>query len=130
MTLWTSSGHSVKRAMSDRKRRNMINALQRIRFIAAMHYMGGAFDPEHMRDLANIAADALAGKDFAPMRDVEKIKKESQYFADLYAGWVSDDSEYVHEVCDCNHAWADHEDNPTTPDWKHCTLCKRSCMVD
>jgi hypothetical protein len=35
------------------------NALKWIQHIAALHYMGGAFEPKHMRDLANIAADAL-----------------------------------------------------------------------
>ena len=35
------------------------NALKWIRHIAALHYMGGAFEPKHMRALANIAADAL-----------------------------------------------------------------------
>ncbi len=39
------------------------NALKWIRTIAGMHYLGGAFDPEHMRGIANLAADALAGKD-------------------------------------------------------------------
>ena len=28
-----------------------------------MHYFGDAFNPEHMRALANLAADALDGKD-------------------------------------------------------------------
>lgn len=36
-----------------------LNALKWIRHIAGMHYFGGAFDPEHMRGLANIAADAM-----------------------------------------------------------------------
>ena len=35
------------------------NALKWIRHIAALHYMGGAFEPKHMRALANLAADAL-----------------------------------------------------------------------
>ena len=34
-------------------------ALLWIRHTAGLHYFGGAFEPEHMRDLANIAADAL-----------------------------------------------------------------------
>lgn len=37
------------------------NFLAWIRFQAGLHYMGGAFDPEHMRALANLAADALDG---------------------------------------------------------------------
>lgn len=39
------------------------NALLWIRTLAGMHYLGGAFGPEHMRDLANVAANALAGAD-------------------------------------------------------------------
>jgi hypothetical protein len=39
------------------------NALLWIRMIAGLHYFGGAFNPEHMRALANLAADALDGKD-------------------------------------------------------------------
>jgi len=39
------------------------NALLWVRTIAGMHYFGGAFDPEHMRDIANLAANALDGKD-------------------------------------------------------------------
>jgi hypothetical protein len=39
------------------------NALLWIRTIAGLHYFGDAFNPEHMRALANIAADALDGKD-------------------------------------------------------------------
>ena len=40
------------------------NALLWIRTIAGMHYFGGAFDPEHMRSIANLAADALGAKTF------------------------------------------------------------------
>lgn len=39
------------------------NALLWIRTVAGMHYFGQAFDPEHMRGIANIAANALAGRD-------------------------------------------------------------------
>lgn len=45
------------------------NALLWIRTIAGMHYFGGAFDPEHMRGLANLAADALDGKDVPDFED-------------------------------------------------------------
>jgi hypothetical protein len=38
------------------------NALKWVRTIAGMHYFGQAFEPEHMRGIANIAANALAGK--------------------------------------------------------------------
>jgi hypothetical protein len=39
------------------------NTLLWIRTIAGMHYFGGAFDPEHMRSITNMAANALGGKD-------------------------------------------------------------------
>ena len=39
------------------------NGLLWIRHIAGLHYFGAAFDPEHMRDLANVAANLLDGKD-------------------------------------------------------------------
>jgi hypothetical protein len=35
------------------------DALKWIRIIAGLHYFGGAFNPEHMRDIANLAANAL-----------------------------------------------------------------------
>lgn len=52
------------------------NALKWIRHIAGMHYFGGAFDPEHMRDLANLAADALAGSRDLP--DFDEAQKRSR----------------------------------------------------
>jgi hypothetical protein len=39
------------------------NTLKWISTVAFAHYLGGAFDPGHMRAIANMAADALAGKD-------------------------------------------------------------------
>jgi hypothetical protein len=35
-----------------------------IRHLAALHFIGDAFDPEHMRSLANIASDTVNGKEF------------------------------------------------------------------
>jgi hypothetical protein len=40
------------------------NAMRWIHHVAALHYFGGAFDPQHMRALANMAADALDGREF------------------------------------------------------------------
>lgn len=37
----------------------MENTLKWIRYQATLHYMGEAFMPEHMRHIANMAADAL-----------------------------------------------------------------------
>jgi len=47
------------------------NALKWIFTIAGMHYFGDAFNPEHMRDLANLAANALDldGKDLPDFED-------------------------------------------------------------
>lgn len=41
----------------------LANALLWIRYIAGMHYLGQAFEPDHMRALANLATDALVGKE-------------------------------------------------------------------
>jgi hypothetical protein len=51
------------------------NCLLWIRHIAALHYFGGAFNPEHMRTLANLAADTLGGKD---LPDYEERMTEAQ----------------------------------------------------
>lgn len=64
------------------------NALIWIRHVAGLHYFGGAFDPEHMRDLANMAAAALQGKDFpdygeAMARGREKAAEWAALFATL-----------------------------------------------
>jgi hypothetical protein len=52
------------------------NALKWIRLITGLHYFGGAFEPEHMRQLANIAADALAGTRDLP--DFEESQERSK----------------------------------------------------
>lgn len=52
------------------------NALKWIRMLTGLHYFGGAFEPEHMRDLANIAADALAGTRDLP--DFDEAQERSQ----------------------------------------------------
>ncbi len=70
---------------------NYRRALQRLRFIAGLHYMGGAFEPEHMRDLANIAADALADTEIPPMPDPEAVKTKVRKWAEEYSAFVSDE---------------------------------------
>jgi hypothetical protein len=45
------------------------NALKWIHHLAGMHFIGGAFEPSHMRDLANIAADGLSGAKELPHFD-------------------------------------------------------------
>lgn len=56
------------------------NALMWIRLQAGLHYMGQAFDPEHMRGLANLAADALLPTWDAQARlpDYEKTMRRAQ----------------------------------------------------
>jgi hypothetical protein len=55
------------------------NALKWIRHLAFIHYMGGAFDPEHMRDIAEMAGKALAGEKvphFPVMKEVARAVEE------------------------------------------------------
>jgi hypothetical protein len=59
------------------------NALKWIRLIAGLHYFGGAFEPEHMRTLANLAADALAGTRDLP--DFEEAQERSKRKASEWA---------------------------------------------
>jgi hypothetical protein len=71
------------------------NALLWIRTLAGMHYYGGAFDPEHMRAIANLAGNALAGKD---LPDCEERARAARARArEMAAHWshllVDDDSE-------------------------------------
>jgi hypothetical protein len=56
------------------------NALLWIRHLAILHYLGDAFDPEHMRTLANIAANALAEPPFAreALPDYEETSRAAQ----------------------------------------------------
>jgi hypothetical protein len=51
------------------------NALKWIAYIAWVHYSGGAFDPQHMKSIQWLAADALAGK---PMVDYDVSMSESR----------------------------------------------------
>lgn len=68
---------------------NLFNALEQIRRIASLHYLGGAFDPEHMRTLANIAADALNGRDIPPVAEPSDETREACIaMAEEYAKWV------------------------------------------
>jgi hypothetical protein len=52
------------------------NAFMWIHYIASMHYIGQAFDPDHMRALANLAADALAGKDLPSFAEATERAQE------------------------------------------------------
>jgi len=53
------------------------SALKWIRQVATVHYIGGAFDPEHMGELANMATDALNGEpviDYDAAMERAKVK--------------------------------------------------------
>ena len=49
-----------------------------IRHIAGTHYIGDAFEPVHMRELANFATAALRGE---PVIDYEAATEEAQRWA-------------------------------------------------
>ncbi len=68
------------------------NTLKWIRMIAGLHYFGGAFDPEHMRTLANIAADALDGRDLPDFDESQEHaqRKASEWAERLGIGLRSD----------------------------------------
>jgi hypothetical protein len=60
-----------------------LNALKWIRMIAGMHYFGGAFDPEHMRSLANVAANAIDGRDIPDFEEsMEKAQERASKWAE------------------------------------------------
>lgn len=73
------------------------NALAWIRHTAGMHYMGAAFEPEHMRHLANMAADAILGEREFP--DIDGAYRQAQERAQEFAakwreplGWDGPDA--------------------------------------
>jgi hypothetical protein len=69
------------------------NTLKWIRHIAGAHYWGGAFEPGHMRDIANVAANALDGKVLPDYDTVwAKAREKGQTLAAEYAeefGWLT-----------------------------------------
>jgi hypothetical protein len=69
-----------------------LNALKWIRHIAGMHYFGGAFDPEHMRGLANVAADAMMGRELPDWDEaMEKAQEKARKWADKMQKVLDDD---------------------------------------
>jgi hypothetical protein len=70
------------------REQNYRNALEQIRVIAVLHYIGAAFEPEHMRTLANIAADALDDRPIPAPPDPEEIAERAREWADKYGAWV------------------------------------------
>jgi hypothetical protein len=71
-----------------------LNALKWIRCVAGMHYFGGAFDPEHMRGLANMAADAMAGRELPDWDEsMAKSEKRARKWADEMQKILDEDRE-------------------------------------
>lgn len=65
------------------------NALVWVRHVAGLHYMGGAFDPEHMRDLANMATAALQDKDLPDYdQAMAEGRAKAAEYATLFASWA------------------------------------------
>lgn len=70
-------------ANEELQRLRYANALRWIYTVSSMHYMGAAFDPEHMRRLGNIAADALGGRDLPDHDEVMRnARKKARKRAD------------------------------------------------
>jgi len=61
-------------------------ALSHISRLAGLHYVGGAFEPEHMRLIADLAADALAGRPIPPPVDV-RVPAAIEA-AEEYGAWI------------------------------------------
>ena len=73
--------YNVAREHEERYR----NALLWVRTVAGMHYLGGAFEPEHMRDLANLAANALDGTDLPDCEESSaKARKKARKWAERF----------------------------------------------
>lgn len=89
------------------------NALLWIRTIAGMHYFGDAFDPEHMRALSNLAADALAGKDAPDFEErMAEGKRRAREMADALGFELIGGEETFSATCtgpDCGERFADSE---------------------
>jgi hypothetical protein len=76
---------------SDEEAARLRNALMWVRHVSGLHYVGGAFDPEHMRDLANMATAVLQGKalpDYDEVMDRSRVKAAE--YAALFASWADD----------------------------------------
>jgi hypothetical protein len=68
------------------------NALLWIRTVAGLHYFGGAFNPEHMRTLANLAANALDGRDLPDFEErMADARREASEMADALGFELVDD---------------------------------------
>lgn len=69
---------------------NLTHALDHIRLGASLHYLGQAFEPEHMRAIANLAIDALNGETIPPLPDPTSIRKDAAVWSGRLREWSED----------------------------------------
>lgn len=68
------------------------NALLWLRTIAGMHYFGGAFNPEHMRSLSEVAARALDGQDLPDFEEqMAESRRRAREMADRWGRELSEE---------------------------------------
>lgn len=88
------------------------NALKWIHYIAALHYMGAAFQPVHMKTLANLAADALNGEQVAlPNYEqaMERAKEGAEELIKNLGLEEKEDADQMEDQKDDQHAGTGHE---------------------
>lgn len=74
----------------------LTNVLEWIRFQATLHYIGQAFEPEHMRAIGNLAADALDGRlvDLPDYREaMEQAEERGKELHEQLEAWMEADNE-------------------------------------
>lgn len=74
---------------TERRTRSLEDALRWIRHIANIHYLGQAFDPEHMAAISEFADGALRGEpvpDFA--QAMVEAKNRAKVLAEEIKGWA------------------------------------------
>lgn len=87
--------------MADYQVENYHNALEHIRLAATMHYFGGAFEPEHMRAIANLCIRALNDEDVPALPSPEDIHARAVLRMQQIAPHLDDDEyEYEYEDSD------------------------------
>lgn len=73
--------------------RQLENVLKWIRYKAFVHYWGGAFDPEHMKDIANFCVDGLNGTFDVQLPDYETVWAEASNTAKEQSQWIRENAE-------------------------------------
>lgn len=88
------------------------NALLWIHYRAYVHYIGGAFDPEHMGALADAATDALNGE---PVEDFDAAMARAKVKAKEWAAMFAHSDTAAATDVPVGEDRRPAEDNPTTP---------------